>query len=200
MESRSATPVAVKSKTSLESQHENHSIYKRRNPHTILRLPRQTFHPGNPHRRQAYNGRIHSIRNRLPPPNQTKTRIHQIMKILKLELKQDSTKSDHALAAANIRRELKAAFPTIKFAIRSKSYSGGDSIDIHWELGPASKEVEAITNKYQKGTFNGMIDLYEYDSDRTWTAKHGSAKYVFCKRNCNSAQQAIETQLAKLYN
>ena len=119
---------------------------------------------------------------------------------MKLETKPETKKSDHALAAANIRRELKAAFPTIKFAIRSKSYSGGDSIDIHWELGPASKEVEAITNKYQKGTFNGMIDLYEYDSDRTWTAKHGSAKYVFCKRNCNSAQQAIETQLAKFYN
>jgi Large polyvalent protein associated domain 29 len=119
---------------------------------------------------------------------------------MKLETKQNSKKSDHALAAANIRRELKAAFPTIKFAIHSKSYSGGDSVDIRWELGPTSKEVEAITNKYQEGTFNGMIDLYECDNDRSWTAKYGSAKYVFAKRNCNSAQQAVETQLAKLYN
>lgn len=119
---------------------------------------------------------------------------------MKLETKQESKKSDHALAAANIRRELKAAFPTIKFAIRSKSYSGGDSIGIRWELGPTSKEVEAITNKYQEGSFNGMIDLYEYDSDRTWTAKHGSAKFVQCQRNCNSAQQAVKTQLAKFYN
>lgn len=119
---------------------------------------------------------------------------------MKLETKPETKKSDHALAAANIRRELKAAFPTIKFAIRSKSYSGGDSVDIRWELGPTSKEVEAITNKYQEGSFNGMIDLYEYDSDRSWTAKHGSAKYVHCQRNCSSAQQAVETQLATLYN
>jgi hypothetical protein len=119
---------------------------------------------------------------------------------MKLETKATSKKSDHALAAANIRRELAQAFPTIKFAIRSKSYSGGDSVDIRWSLGPTSKAVEAITNKYQEGSFNGMIDLYEYSSDRTFTATHGSAKYVFCHRDCTVAQQAIETALAAHYN
>ena len=122
------------------------------------------------------------------------------MKTPKLETKTTSKKSDHALAAANIRRELRAAFPNIKFAVRSSSYSGGDSVDIRWAFGPTSKAVEAITNKYQEGSFNGMIDLYEYASDRTFTATHGSAKYVFCHRDCTSAQQTVETALSAQYN
>jgi hypothetical protein len=119
---------------------------------------------------------------------------------MKLETRQDSKKSDHALAAANIRRELKAAFPGIKFSVRSDSYSGGDSVDICWELGPTSREVEAITGKYQEGTFNGMIDLYEYDSDRSWTAKYGSAKYVHCQRDCHEAQAVIQEALQRNLN
>jgi hypothetical protein len=123
------------------------------------------------------------------------THIH----MMRLETKPTSTKSDHALAAANIRRELDHAFPGIKFAVRSRSYAGGDSVDIRWELGPTSKQVEAITGKYQEGSFNGMIDLYEYDTDRSWTAKHGSAKYVFCQRAFADAQQTVEDQLGQLY-
>jgi hypothetical protein len=119
--------------------------------------------------------------------------------ITKLELKAESKKSDHALAAANIRRELKAAFPTIKFSVRSDCYSMGDSVDISWELGPTEAEVSAITGKYADGTFNGMTDSYEYDHDRSWTGKYGSAQYVHCTRDCSKARPAIEAQLAELY-
>lgn len=82
------------------------------------------------------------------------------------------------LAAKNIRTELKRAFPGVKFSITSKSYSGGNSVDIHWTDGPTSKEVEAITSKYQQGSFDGMTDSYDYDSDRCWTDVFGGAKYV----------------------
>ena len=122
------------------------------------------------------------------------------MKTLHLESKQTSTKSDHALAAANIRRELKHAFPGQKFSVRSDSYSGGDSVSIHWTLGPTTKEIDAFTSKYQEGTFNGMIDLYEYDADRTFTSHYGSVKYVLTQRDCSTARQAIEKQLSELYH
>ena len=121
------------------------------------------------------------------------------MSTTNLETTENSKKSSHALAAANIRRELKSAFPGIKFSVRSDCYSGGDSVDIRWELGPTSREVDAITNKYQEGSFDGMVDLYTYDSDHSWTGKYGGAKYVHCQRNCHVAQAAVERQLAELY-
>ena len=70
--------------------------------------------------------------------------------------------SSHAATAAAIKAELKAAFPNCKFSVTSDSFSGGDATRIHWTDGPTSKEVEAITSKYQYGSFNGMEDIYEY--------------------------------------
>jgi len=102
--------------------------------------------------------------------------------------KQDG--SDHARASANIKRELAQAFPGIRFQVRSDSFSGGDSVDVRWENGPMSAEVEAITGKYQHGSFDGMQDLYEYDHSAfaeavgTWL---GSAKYVQKTREYSEA-------------
>lgn len=87
-----------------------------------------------------------------------------------------------AFAAANMRAELKKAFPGVKFSIRSKSFSGGDSIDVHWTDGPITSDVERIADKYSAGSFNGMEDLYEY-SQSAWTAVFGDAKYVHCSRH-----------------
>lgn len=88
-----------------------------------------------------------------------------------------------AHGAKNIRHELKRAFPGIKFSVRSETFSGGDSIDISWDLGPTSKEVEAITGKYQEGHFNGMEDIYESDRNNIWPDLFGGAKYVHTRRS-----------------
>lgn len=95
------------------------------------------------------------------------------------------TGSDHARASANIKRELAEAFPGIKFSVRSDSFSGGDSVDIGWLDGPTSKEVEAITSKYRRGSFDGMTDCYDYDHSAYTAAVDqwlGSARYVHCQR------------------
>lgn len=97
--------------------------------------------------------------------------------------------------AVNIRIELKRAFPGIKFSVRSDTFSGGDSIDVSWELGPKDEEVSAITNKYQEGSFNGMEDIYELDDDRTFTTMFGGAKYVQTHRKFDSD---LEKNLAGL--
>jgi hypothetical protein len=86
------------------------------------------------------------------------------------------------LAAANIRVELKRAFPGVKFSVRSKVFSGGDSIDVSWVDGPLTRDVEAIAKKYSGGSFNGMEDIYEYSSS-PWTAVFGDAKYIHCSRH-----------------
>lgn len=77
-------------------------------------------------------------------------------------------------AAKNIRAELKAAFPDTKFSVRSDY----NSIDIHWDLGPTTAQVEAITGKYQEGHFNGMEDIYEHDHENVWPDLFGGARFV----------------------
>jgi len=102
-----------------------------------------------------------------------------------LELKEFSTKRDHALAAANIRKELKRAFPNCKFSVKSESYTGGDSVHIDWIDGPPTVEVDKIADKYQKGNFNGMEDIYEYNQS-AFCGLFGGVKYVISQRNVSN--------------
>jgi len=105
---------------------------------------------------------------------------------------------DYTLGAKNIRKELKAAFPAIKFSVRSKGYAGGCSIHIDWIEGPTEEAVEKITNKYEQGSFDGMIDLYTYDTDREFTDKNGGAKYVFTHRKYKAeTEEALGRKLCK---
>lgn len=99
-----------------------------------------------------------------------------------LELAETSKKTPWALGASNIRRELKKAFPGIKFSVRSSAYSMGCSIDIGWprSTGVSQKDVEAITDKYQYGSFDGMTDSYNY-SKSPWDKLYGGAKFVFAQ-------------------
>jgi hypothetical protein len=87
--------------------------------------------------------------------------------------------STHAQAAKLIRQELKQQFPITKFSVTSKSYSGGNSIDVDWVDGPTTKAVETIINKYQYGHFNGMEDIYEYSNTRKDIPQ---VKFVFVHR------------------
>ena len=106
-----------------------------------------------------------------------------------LEPVKGSTKSPHALAASNIRRDLKKAFPGQSFSVTSDIFSGGDSVGIRWENGPTTGEVEAITDKYQEGHFDGMEDLYTYNQSAFCDA-FGGAKYVQTSRNISSELRA----------
>lgn len=100
--------------------------------------------------------------------------------------------NSYVVAAKNMRIELKAAFPGIKFSVQSKSYSGGCSITVYWTDGPTTKQVEAIIDRYSAGSFDGMDDLYSYEHS-AWTDAFGSAKYVFATRDYSDAmiQEAI---------
>jgi hypothetical protein len=58
-----------------------------------------------------------------------------------------------------IRKALKRHFPGVKFSVKSKTYSGGASIDVDWIDGPTRRQVEAVTGNYRGGRFDGMIDM-----------------------------------------
>src|SRR4029077_4887161 len=117
------------------------------------------------------------------------------MKTPTLETSASTGKSRHALAAANIRRELHAAFPAHKFTVHSSSFAGGDSISIQWTLGPTEQQVRAITDKYQTGSLHGMTDPYPYDSDRPFTPPQGGSKYVHPRRSVDVATAPIVRDL-----
>lgn len=95
-----------------------------------------------------------------------------------------SAGSSYAVAAKNIRTELKAAFPAVKFSVRSKSYSMGNSINVDWTDGPTAKQVEEIVGKYEGGSFDGMTDSYTYTRS-AWSDAFGSTKYLFCNRSAS---------------
>ncbi len=82
-----------------------------------------------------------------------------------------------------IRAELKAAFPAVKFSVRSKSYSGGASVTIYWTDGPTGKDVDAVAGKFAGASFDGMIDLKSHHESRYKGERlHFGADYVFTTR------------------
>ena len=73
--------------------------------------------------------------------------------------------SQHALAAKAIRSELKKF--KIKASVRSRSYAGGNSVDvtIKQDILPATRaKIEEFANRFQMGSFNSMEDIYEYSN------------------------------------
>lgn len=70
----------------------------------------------------------------------------------------------HAEVAVYIRQALKAAFPSVKFSVRSKSYSMGSSVHVSYEKGPRPSEVEKVARSFQGIGFDGMDDSTHYNA------------------------------------
>src|SRR5688572_13905549 len=60
-----------------------------------------------------------------------------------------------AETAKLVRVALKAAFPGVRFSVRSDNYAGGASMRVRWFDGPAAPQVEAVAKDYQGGDFDG---------------------------------------------
>lgn len=86
-------------------------------------------------------------------------------------------------ATKNIRTELSRLFPGFAFSITSKSFSGGNDINVRWTDGPTYEEVHKIVSKYEYGSFNGMSDCYEMNQDSSFTDLFGGVKYAFSDRD-----------------
>ena len=99
------------------------------------------------------------------------------------------TKSNQALAAAAIRKELKAA--GIKASVTSEGYSMGDSVNISLvDASPETmKAVNSLCKKYQYGHFDGMNDIYEHSNSRNDIPQ---TKFVMIRNeNSDATKQAI---------
>lgn len=111
--------------------------------------------------------------------------------------------SVHARAAKNLRRELKEAFAGAKFSVRSSTYSGGNSVDVSYTDGPSYDDVSEIAKKYQGGHFDGMQDIYEYNSSSFSNAVGivlGTVKYVSVQRSITEELKAqVKTDIQESY-
>jgi hypothetical protein len=106
-------------------------------------------------------------------------------------------RSAHAMAASEIRRELKKAYPTIKFSVTSECFSMGNSVRIHWTDGPTADQIDSIVKKYQFGNFDGMKDLYEYDNHIDGLSQ---VKYVQTSRTISDViKMDVKDKIEKLY-
>jgi hypothetical protein len=100
------------------------------------------------------------------------------------------------LVAANLRIELKTAFPGVKFSIRSDY----NSVRIAWTDGPTTEHVKAITGKYEGGHFDAMDDSYHH-SNSPFTSVFGSAKYISENRSYSVATMTTAAEaVAKMYD
>lgn len=93
-------------------------------------------------------------------------------------------------AAKNVRRDLKKAFPGVKFSVKS-SYS---TINVSWQDGPTRRQVEDVIDKYQQGTFDGMTDCYEYHTS-PFNERYGAVQYTFAERDHSEELRATATRL-----
>jgi hypothetical protein len=120
------------------------------------------------------------------------------MKKLILEERTNSKKSPHALAGANLRKELKHRYPNTKFKVTTDSYSGGSSLSVKYLDGAKLEDIDAIAKKYVYGHFNSMDDIYEYDKDNT--DLYGEVKYAFVERSYSkeSFEEAILEEAANV--
>ena len=95
-----------------------------------------------------------------------------------------------------VRKSLKHNFPAYKFSVRSKSYSGGASIDVDWTDGPTVPDVDKVIKRFEGASFDGMIDLKSHhDSvlsheDGTTEEVSYAADYVFSHRSFSDEVEA----------
>lgn len=88
-----------------------------------------------------------------------------------------------------MRSDLKRSFPSVTFRVRSKSYSGGSSVNVSWIDGPTTAQVERIIGVYERRTFDGQTDSTgnrgEFQLPSGETVKASS--FVFCNRELSAA-------------
>ena len=87
--------------------------------------------------------------------------------------------SNQAEVAKLLRKELKEKYPGIKFMVRSRSFTGGNDVNIDYTNGVPADEIRKLCHKYEGGSFDGMTDMYNYNYDKTGP----TAKYIFVNRS-----------------
>lgn len=101
------------------------------------------------------------------------TQKEQDIQRIAADLRLEYPKAKPGKASLNLKAELVAKFPGVKFSVRGDH----NSINVKYTDGPSKDDVETIANKYKDGHFNGMEDIHEYDN-----SAYGKAFDLVCGR------------------
>ena len=87
----------------------------------------------------------------------------------------------HVATASVIKQYVKKNFPSVTVSSTSDSFSGGNSVSIYisdpygYEVDDEIyRDVSSFAKRFQMGSFNGMIDLYEMNDDRDMVTESGT--------------------------
>ncbi|CAM4158754.1 MULTISPECIES: LPD29 domain-containing protein [Flavobacterium] len=132
-----------------------------------------------------------------------KNRVQKVQKTRTFERKsfapEEWKNADTRKTTYLIKKYLKEKFG-IDCRVKSEYYSGGSSLNIWYNFGPAEKVVEDEIKRLQYGSFDGMTDMYNY-SDRSEKGmildgyKLNEYKFVFVSREI---PKSFDTRLAIL--
>lgn len=108
---------------------------------------------------------------------------------------------DTAAAAKLIRHLLKAAFPAVRFSVRTSRYAGGSSIDVTWTDGPSYARVDALVSTLEGRGFDGMQDLaYQKGPFVVNGVAVRTSCYIHCQRRTSDAlRQKAAQQVARYF-
>lgn len=109
-----------------------------------------------------------------------------------LALSQD--KKGAVQVTGNIRRELKAKFPGVKFSVRKRSY---DSVSVNWTDGPTEEQIKEVTAKYRDSYFDGMQDM-SVSCSSPFNEIYGGVGYVFVDRDYSDAMKKRAIGILKI--
>lgn len=62
--------------------------------------------------------------------------------------------------AAAMRKELRGTYPGTRFSVRMSPGTGHGWIDVAWEDGPTTDQVDEVLDPFQSSAFDGMSDTY----------------------------------------
>lgn len=100
--------------------------------------------------------------------------------------------------AAFIRAALKAAFPGVKFSVRTSYYSMGSSVYVGWTDGPTTPEVERVTDRFTSKSFDGSDDSTHYHSQIVDGREVEYSGYISTSRSHSDALVELAKRRAEL--
>jgi hypothetical protein len=97
--------------------------------------------------------------------------------------------------AALLRKELRTAFPGVRFSVRCSTGTASAWINVTYDDGPTHQQVQAITGRFEGRSFNGQTDSYDDhgsllvagDGDEMPTAVRYSCDGIIVTRNYSPA-------------
>lgn len=113
-----------------------------------------------------------------------------------IECTNDTTKRSYTTkeTAEAIRAALKAAFPAVKFSVRTSYASMTSSTSVRWTDGPTTAEVEHVTDRFTSRGFDGMTDSTTYHTQDVDGVRISYSGWVHVTRLISAAlmKKAVE--------